>query len=77
MAGKGVRFGRVRLTDALHAVTWGKQINTLLFGRGDFEYALSRDHSFREILDVKLQAAARFGEVNYSFKTYLDTVEAR
>jgi hypothetical protein len=57
---------------ALQALTWGKQINTVLFGEQDFEAAMSAAHSFRAVLDLKLRHAACFGECHQPYEALLD-----
>jgi hypothetical protein len=59
-------------TGAVQAVTWGKQVNTLLFDGVDLEYALSPAHSFRSVLDVKIRRAVQYGDISYEYEAFLD-----
>lgn len=60
--------------ECVPAVQSGKQVNTVLFTKEDFEYALDGRYSFKEVLEVKLRRAAFYGDVYYSFKTHLRRV---
>lgn len=52
-------------TDAVDALTLGKSLNIILFGREDIEAAILRKLSFRNILKNKLRKAAEEGVVYY------------
>jgi len=58
---------------AIRALTWGKEINTLLFSERDLVDALSPGYSFREVLDLKLRHAACFGECHIPYMTLLES----
>lgn len=60
---------------ALSAMSWGRQINTVLFDGTDLAFALSPDYSFRHILDVKLRRAASLGDVYFAYQSFLDEGE--
>lgn len=49
--------------DAANAVTFGQDINTILFDQDDFEWCLNSEHGFRNILKFKLRAAAEQGSI--------------
>ncbi|WP_309889816.1 hypothetical protein [Archangium sp.] len=53
---------------ALHALTWGKGINIVLFKEHDLDDALSPGHSFREVLELKLLHAARYGRCHETYR---------
>ncbi|WP_257462098.1 hypothetical protein [Archangium lipolyticum] len=57
---------------AIQALTWGKEINTLLFSEDDLDDALSPAHSFRKVLELKLRHAAGYGECHVPYMTLLD-----
>lgn len=57
---------------ALQALTWGKQVNIVLFNEQDFDAAMSAAHSFRAVLDLKLRHAACFGECHQPYEALLD-----
>ncbi|MDM8549974.1 restriction endonuclease [Desulfobacterales bacterium HSG2] len=59
-------------TNAPIALTYGKEINVLLFDGNDINFALKDEHSFKDILKVKLRKAAQYGVVKYSYAHYLD-----
>jgi serine/threonine protein kinase len=58
--------------DASSALVFGKAIDVLLADRGDVELALDPAHTFREMIRVKMRAAAQTGEVYYAYKRWLD-----
>ncbi|WPB76541.1 hypothetical protein KYC5002_47090 [Archangium violaceum] len=58
---------------AIQALTWGKEINTVLVNEQDMVDALSPTHSFREVLDLKLRHAAHFGECHIPYMTLLES----
>lgn len=62
---------------AIRALTWGKEINTVLFNEQDMADALSPAHSFREVLDLKLRHAASFGECHIPYMTLLESWRPR
>jgi hypothetical protein len=62
---------------AIRALTWGKELNTVLFDEQDLEAALSPAHSFRRILDMKLRHAACYGECHRSYGALQDIWGAR
>jgi hypothetical protein len=53
---------------AIHALTWGRGINTVLFREHDLDDALSPGHSFREVLELKLLHAARYGRCHETYR---------
>ncbi|HEX5753163.1 MAG TPA: hypothetical protein VFZ09_43585 [Archangium sp.] len=62
---------------AIQALTWGKEINTVLVNEQDMSDALSPVHSFREVLDLKLRHAARFGECHIPYMALLESWRRR
>ncbi|HEX8440034.1 hypothetical protein [Archangium sp.] len=60
---------------ALSAMSWGRQINTVLFDGTDLEFALSPEHSFKQVLDVKLRRAASLGDVYFAYRSFLNEGE--
>lgn len=52
-------------TDAVDALTLGKSLNIILFGKEDIEAAILKKLSFRNILKSKLRKAAEEGVVYY------------
>jgi hypothetical protein len=63
--------------EALNALTWGREINCVIFSGEDLRYALQPGHSFRGILEAKLRCAASYGEPNFPYKSFLDLQEIR
>jgi hypothetical protein len=61
--------------EGLKSLTWGKQINCLIFKGEDLHYALQPQHSFTKILAAKLQRAASHGEPDYPYREFLDKEE--
>jgi hypothetical protein len=58
--------------DAPKALVAGKELNVLLADAGDIQIALSSTPSFHEMVQVKMRAAARRGDVYYEYKRWLD-----
>jgi len=58
--------------DAPSALVYGKEIDVLLADRDDVELALQPARTFREMVRVKMRAAAQKGEVYYSYQRWLD-----
>ena len=54
--------------DAVDALTLGKSLNVILFGKEDIDSAIIGNSSFREILKSKLRIAAEEGVVYHSSK---------
>ncbi|MFE8604658.1 PDDEXK family nuclease [Archangium violaceum] len=57
---------------AIQAMTWGKGINTLLFSEHDLDDALSPEHSFREVLELKLRYAVSYGQCHTTYRVIRD-----
>ncbi|KFA91236.1 hypothetical protein [Archangium violaceum] len=57
---------------AIQAMTWGKGINTLLFSEHDLDDALSPEHSFREVLELKLRYAVSYGQCHATYRSIRD-----
>jgi hypothetical protein len=55
--------------EAVDALTYGKSVNIILFGKADFEYALSTPHGFQKVLFHKLRFAAEYGTPYADFST--------
>lgn len=58
--------------DAPSALVFGKQIDVLLVDRDDIEFALSAGRTFKEMVRVKVRAAAQTGNVYCGYKRWLD-----
>lgn len=58
--------------DARAALVFGKEIDVLLADRSDIELALDPARTFREMVRVKMRAAAQTGEVYYAYQRWLD-----
>jgi hypothetical protein len=69
----GAEFSR----GAIQALTWGKEINTLLVNEQDLDNALSPAHSFRKVIELKLRHAACYGECHLPYMTLLRSWEDR
>lgn len=67
-----VNAGSALSDDAVLAVTWGREINCLIFDGNDVWCALQPDCSFRQVLDAKLEAAASQGSIYHIFKSNSD-----
>jgi hypothetical protein len=58
--------------DAPSALVFGKEIDVLLADSSDIELALEGACSFREMVRVKMRAAAQRGDVYYTYQRWLD-----
>lgn len=58
--------------DAPLALAFGKEIDVLLADRSDIQLAFDPAHTFREMVRVKMRAAARTGSVYYTYQRWLD-----
>lgn len=53
-------------------LAFGKEIDVLLADRIDIELALDEARTFNEMVRVKIRAAARTGDVYYTYQRWLD-----
>jgi hypothetical protein len=58
--------------EAMQAITWGKQLNCLIFDGGDLWHALQPRGSFKQVLDMKLELAASEGAIYFAYKALPD-----
>lgn len=57
--------------DCPAALEKGKDVNILLFTKGDIDACFSSDYTFSEILKIKLRYAALYGSCLYEHSTHL------
>ena len=58
--------------DAKSALVYGKEIDVLLVDCSDVQLALDPARSFNEMMRAKIRAAARTGDVYYTYQRWLD-----